>query len=168
MILPKYLTQEHIGDLKTIFNSSPFDLLRVDYNRMPLELDEEGNPKLVKRHLKVEIVNNAVETSFLVEPIEETNYSKYAYNPDDMCGFIGIRCVMGIDKAHKIFSTDANVDRGDGVTLGQQALEDMFSFNRIPRVIELETLDKEHKENIKNFYKYFYETKKLLQEHGRI
>jgi hypothetical protein len=167
MILPKYLTKEHMGELKVIFNSTPFDLLRVDYNRMPLELDEEGQPQLIKRQLEVKVVNNALETNFITETIKEYNYSKYGYNPDDMYVFIGIRCVMGIPKEQEFFKEDASFDH-NGVKLESKALGDIMMFSQNPRIIELETLEKEHKDKIKNFYKYFYKTKKFLQEHGRI
>lgn len=163
MITPKYLTKEHMSELKVIFNSTPFDLLRVDYNRMPLELDEEGQPQLIKRQLEVKVVNNAVETNIVTETIKECNYSKYGYNPDDMCVFIGIRCVMGIPKEQEIFTKDASFDN-NGVKIESKVLD----VSQNPRIIELETLEKEHKDKIKNFYKYFYERKKFLQEHGRI
>ena len=167
MITPKYLTREHMSELKLIFNSTPFDLLRVDYNRMPLELDEEGQPQLIKRQLEIKVVNNAVETNVVTETIKEYNYSKYGYNPDDMCGFIGLRCVMAIPKEQEFFTKDASFDH-NGVKVESKALDDIMMLSQNPRIIELETLEKEHKDKIKNFYKYFYETKKILQEHGRI
>lgn len=168
MILPKYLTHEHIGDLKTIFNSKPFDLLTVDYNRMPLIVDEDGNYKLIKRHLKVEVVNGVLKTDVLVEPVEERKYQNFRYNPHDMISFLNFRSILGMTSPPK-FEKDINTGAGDvKLVITQDAFEDFTLFGFDPRIVDIKEFEEKYQGDIKTFYKFFYDLKKTLEQNGCI